>query len=193
MKRTDIINHFIKKYKYSNYLEIGVQDYYCNCDKVIALLKHSVDPFPRNKCDYIMTSDQFFEQLDPNFKYDIIFIDGLHLTEQVDKDIENSLKHLESNGTIIVHDCCPIVESHQVRNDHGGEWMGDVWKSIAKIRMTNPHLDVCVVNTDFGCGIIRKAKNQQLIPQIDLNWYNYTQNYKSLLNLISIEEFYKRY
>ena len=34
MKRTDIINHIIQAYGYKKYLEIGVQDYYANLNKI---------------------------------------------------------------------------------------------------------------------------------------------------------------
>ena len=135
MTRTDIINHLIKTYNYSSYLEIGVQDYYANLDKIQIELKHGVDPHPRNKCDFIMTSDIFFTQLDPSVKYDIIFIDGLHVTEQVDRDLSNALSHLSDGGVIVLHDCHPMHEAEQTASFQSGAWTGDVWKTIAKCRI----------------------------------------------------------
>jgi predicted O-methyltransferase YrrM len=38
-------------------------------------------------------------------KFDIVFVDGLHIEEQSTKDIHNALKVLNENGTIVVHDC----------------------------------------------------------------------------------------
>ena len=52
-----------------------------------------------------MTSDDFFR--DNKEKFDLIFIDGLHETNQVDRDIENSLKFINKGGTILLHDCLP--------------------------------------------------------------------------------------
>ena len=44
MKRYDLINWFIDRYDYKNYLEIGL-DQSKNCfDKINCLVKHSVDP-----------------------------------------------------------------------------------------------------------------------------------------------------
>ena len=61
--RWDIINYLIDVNGYTDYLEVGVQDYYSCCDKIIAKNKTTVDPAPRNKCDYVMTSDSFFKHL----------------------------------------------------------------------------------------------------------------------------------
>ena len=75
MQRWDILNTLIGYYDYKNYLEIGVQDYYSCCDK-IRLPKENkvtVDPAPRNECDFIGTSDEYFTQLDSNTKFDLVF------------------------------------------------------------------------------------------------------------------------
>ena len=59
-----------------------------------------------------MTSDEFFEQ--NKEKFDIVFIDGLHHSEQVYKDILNSLNILNEDGTIICHDMNPTEEFRQI-------------------------------------------------------------------------------
>ena len=111
MKRYDLINKLIKENNFKDYLEIGVCDPRTCFDIVECENKDSVDPgieFEENPVDYKMTSDEFFDWLDnnnPNRKYDVIFIDGLHLSWQVKNDIENSLRYLSDNGYIILHDC----------------------------------------------------------------------------------------
>jgi len=196
MKRADIINGLIEKNGYKKYLEIGVRDYYTNCDKIECELKHSVDPSPLNKCDYVMTSDDFFSNLDSDFKYDIIFIDGLHLTEQVDKDIENSLRHLSDNGSIVLHDCLPEQEANQFRDPVISQWTGDVWKSIIKLRTLNEDFLVRVVDTDWGCGVVTKSSSNIELLNIDLNlldWNWFLQNYRKCIDVITVEEFNKIY
>ncbi len=195
MTRTEIINKLIDQNSYKSYLEIGVRDYFINCDKVICDLKHSVDPFPQNKCDYKMTSDEFFSQVNEDVKYDLIFIDGLHLSEQVDKDIENSLKHLSEGGTIVMHDCLPEQEANQFRNPVISQWTGDVWKSVVKIRTYRDDISVDVVDTDWGCGILRRTSNVS-ISQVDistLDWNWFLENYRTVVNVITVEEFNKKY
>jgi hypothetical protein len=190
MKRTDIINTFIQKYGYKSYLEVGTQDPASNFDKINVEHKVSIDPFPRGEVTFVGTSDEYFESISEDVKFDIIFIDGLHHDDQVLKDIENSLNHLSDNGTIVCHDCLPTTEKMQVRDMHDGEWTGDVWKAIAELRIERIDLDIKVVDTDYGCGIIRRGTN---IPyQTSDNYksyYYYSKNKWNMLNIISPEEF----
>ncbi len=190
MKRTDILNTLIEKYGYKSYLEVGTQDPSSNFDLINAECKVSIDPFPRGEVTFVGTSDEYFESIDENAKFDIIFIDGLHHADQVLKDIENSLNHLSDNGTIVCHDCLPTTEKMQERDDHGGEWTGDVWKAIAELRVESIDLDIKVVDTDYGCGIIRRGTN---IPYETTDnyksYYHYSMNKWRMLNIISPEQF----
>src|SRR5690554_871976 len=114
MNRTAIINYLIERYEFESYLEIGVFKPEWNFLQIECEEKTAVDPDPRLEDDEIyygdireMSSDEFFESLDEDQKYDIIFIDGLHHADQVLKDINNSLKHLNENGVIVCHDMLP--------------------------------------------------------------------------------------
>ncbi len=188
MFRWDILNTLIKFKEYKTYLEIGVQDYNSCCAKINLPEKDkvAVDPHPRNKCDFIGTSDEYFNQLDDKVKFDLIFIDGLHLHEQVLKDIENSLNHLNEGGYIMCHDCLPPTENHQVREDHGGEWNGDTWKAIAILRTTREDLIIKTLNTDWGCALIHRGNAQKYIPLHNdfLNWDYYKTHASKLMNVI---------
>jgi hypothetical protein len=164
--RWDILNYLVDKNKYKSYLEIGVQDYNSNCGKVIAEHKVAVDPFPRGKCDFVGTSDSYFNYISDDVKFDLIFIDGLHHSDQVVKDIDNSLNHLNEGGTIVVHDCLPENFSNQVKIDHGGEWTGDVWKVGLELMETN-NVDFFVVKADHGIGVVQKKGLVQLNNKID--------------------------
>lgn len=188
MKRTDIINHLIKKNDYKRYLEIGVRNPDENLNKIIVEHKDGVDP--AGNCNYPIPSDDFFNQLDVDVKYDIIFIDGLHLDYQVEQDITNSLKHLNEGGTIVMHDCSPIKEEHQVEEYVVGKtWNGTTWKAYVKFRMTDENLSMCVVDTDHGVGVITKGK-QTLYPKSDiLDFKLLDENRKEILNLITPEKF----
>ena len=193
MKRTDIINNFIQKLGYSSYLEIGTQYPNRNFNHINIKNKYSVEPFPPsglsvNDYSFVGTSDQYFDFISPDTKFDIVFIDGLHHSNQVLKDIENSLNHLSDNGTIVCHDCLPTTEKMQEKDDHGGEWTGDVWKAIAELRVERIDLDIKVVDTDYGCGIIRKGTNIPYITNENYKTYTYYSNNKNdLLNVISTE------
>ena len=193
--RWNIINFFIEKYSYKSYLEIGVQQRNQNFEKINISNKFCIDPGTPD-ADFVGTSDEFFHQLDESTKYDIIFIDGLHIKEQVIVDIENSLKHLNENGTIICHDCLPTTELMQRREDPGGEWTGDTWKAFAHYRINSIDLDMAVVDTDYGCGIIRRGTNIPYTIQSDTYWesYSYFQSHKiEMMNIISLDAFTKKY
>jgi len=192
MTRTEIINSLIEKNKYESYLEIGVntpaQPGY-NWDGVRVKLKHGVDP--NVETTYKMTSDDFFASAISQ-KYDIVFVDGLHLHEQVYRDITNSLNFLNEGGTIVVHDCNPISEITQRRERASDAWHGDVWKAIVQLRMEMSEIEIFTVDADEGCGIIRKGSQKLLNPEGLGDVYSYSfldENRKLAINLISVEEF----
>lgn len=196
MTRTDIINGLIAKHGYDDYLEIGVntpaQPGY-NWEGVKANVKHGVDP--NVDTTYRMTSDEFFRYyMDKH--YEIIFIDGLHIFEQVYRDIMNSLYQLRDGGTIVVHDCNPVTEITQRRERASDAWHGDVWKAIVKLRMEEIGLTIHTVDTDEGCAIIRRGSQILLPVSPDEDPYDYSfleRRRVEALNLISVEEFKKLY
>jgi hypothetical protein len=202
MNRTEIINFFIEKHKFQRYLEIGVSDGW-NIEKVKAIHKDGVDPGPAEgggplptAVNYVMTSDSFFETIkNQNTTYDFIFIDGLHHSDQVDADIFNSLNALSDGGIIMLHDSLPPSYEHQLVPRMQDSWCGDVWKSIVKLRLSNPNLEIFTIDTDYGCTILKRGK-QKIYDKVNieaaLNWNYFIPNKKELINIISVEEFIKK-
>ena len=204
-KRWDIINYLIEKNNYINYLEIGVNDGLC-IRKIKAEHKDGVDPFPGSEVggavvpeiNYPIYSDDFFKLIKGHdIKYDIIFIDGLHHSNQVDKDIINSLEHLVPNGTIVLHDCNPPEYEMQLVPRVTGLWNGDVWKSIVKLRCTRPDLKINVIDADWGVGIVQfgeqKIYDVKSLGEILEDWNYFDANRDEISNIISVDEFYKKY
>ena len=183
----ELINYLILENGYQSYLEIGIAGGQ-NFNGVIAMHKVGVDPNPYISTTYCLTSDEFFQRNGETF--DIIFIDGLHLHEQVLKDIENSLACLNPNGVIVVHDCTPATEQAQSRTPFYGGWNGDVWKAAAYLRMHVDNIGFCVLDMDHGCGVVVPQSTQRLYPAIaleKLDWDFYLKNRNELLNVISLE------
>jgi hypothetical protein len=203
-QRWELMNYLIEKYKLINYLEIGVNDGLC-IRQIIAPHKDGVDPYPGSEVggavvpeiNYPIPSDDFFELIKGHdIKYDMIFIDGLHHSSQVDKDVQNALNHITDEGFIILHDCNPLLYEMQLVPRVTGLWNGDVWKSITRLRCTDPNLEISVVDMDWGVGVVKKGK--QLIydkSPLDtcLTWEYFDENRIELNNLITVEEFYKKY
>lgn len=195
MKRTQIIQKFINQINAKKYLEIGIG---CgvNHSSIYCDYKVSVEPIPTSRLVSIthpMTSDQFFSQNKENF--DIIFIDGLHWSEQVYKDIINSLNILNNGGFIICHDINPPDEAHQIypQLETQTNWNGDCWKAWVKLKSERSDLNMYVIDTDYGCGIISRG-NQELIEiENNLNYNILNNNRAKLLNLITVEEFNTKY
>lgn len=200
MKRYEIINSIIKDKGYKKYLEIGVRDGECFREIKIDE-KTGVDPYPASKdTTHPVSSDEFFDSLDSNVKFDIIFIDGLHIDIQVDKDIENSLKFLNDGGTIVLHDCNPPTESHALEipvfgPPTNGNWNGTVYKSLIKLRLYRNDCLLKTVDSDWGVGILTKEKSQTLnaFPSDAISWEFFDNNRKEILGLISVDEFNMMY
>jgi len=195
--RTDLLNHLVATRGYRRYLEIGVRDPRHNFNRVRAEVKDSVDPAPRRPVTFQMTSDAFFaarETGGPSAPYDLAFIDGLHLAEQVERDVANCLRHLAPGGTIVLHDCNPMAESAQVETyEPGAHWNGTVWKAWAKLRATRADLSMCVVDIDEGCGVIRPGSQSPIaLPTLDYAAMTYdllAARRRELLNLVPVEQF----
>jgi hypothetical protein len=178
MSRLDIIQYLIRVNKYKKYLEIG-----CDRDQVfknIKIFKVGVDPVRGGTKR--MTSDRFF--MLNKVRFDIIFIDGLHHADQVYKDINNALKILEPNGTIVVHDCNPVNYRSQLVPRITKIWNGDVWKAWVRLRYERDDISMKCIDTDYGCGIITFDK-QIKIEKLVTDYNEFVSNKQYLLNLVS--------
>ena len=179
-KRYDLINEYIQKYSFKSFLEIG-HDQGVAFDRVDIDLKESVDPNPSTNPTYVLSSDDFFAHY--KTKYDIIFIDGLHEHNQVDRDIKNSLEHLNDGGVIIMHDCHPDSEECQKHyfSYPGGAWTGDCWKAFVKNRAELPY-EMYVWDHDWGCGVIDtnvpKTSDTSALPtdMVDMEYTNFIEH-----------------
>jgi hypothetical protein len=209
VSRTEVINYLLIKKTETNYLEIGVRDPSKNFDKISATHKYSVDPgveFTPNPVDFPMTSDDFFgklskgEILSADTRFDVIFIDGLHLAEQVDRDIRNALLFLKDDGFIVLHDCNPPSEWHaretySYRHSPAGRyWNGTTWKAFVKWR-GNKGLYSCCIDSDWGVGII--SKNCPIgepfeEPNEFYEFSHFEKNRTAQLNLMDFEVFKKK-
>jgi len=124
-------------------------------------------------------------------KFDLVFIDGLHVYDQVKQDIINSLEVLNNNGVILIHDCLPEKIWEQNVPRMNGAWSGDVWKVIPFFR-SKSNIDVYTCVADRGIGIIFKRSNKNIL-KLDqdtkkLKFKDYYYNYKFYMNLVSSEE-----
>ena len=227
MNRLQLIQQIIDCNRYNFYLEIGVFEGSCffqvRCRKKIA-----VDPeFAFSKKEkfrallknfsnfsnsfYETTSDAFFQSgVLKTRKLDIVFIDGLHTFKQSLLDVLNSLRFLQPNGFIVLHDCFPPSKASSTPADSfkeaksmnvpgwTGEWCGDVWKTLAYIKIAFPQVELACLENDYGLGMV-KLKDTRLSSEalkIDdtiyekadaMTYEEMLENKKDLINVISEE------
>lgn len=186
--RWDLIQHIIDKYNFQTYLEIG-----CDKDQSFSKIKiaNKVGVDPISGGTIRSTSNDFFSNNKNNF--DVIFIDGLHHYKQVLNDIKNSIKILNNEGFILVHDCLPKSLAQQAVPRYRGYWNGDVWKSIVELRTRND-LDIITCQIDFGISLIRKKPNKSVLDLKNvvnfenLKFKDYYYNHKIFMNIKSYSE-----
>jgi len=205
---TDIVerHNVINSLTTSNhkYLEIGIE-YGITYSNTHFSNKVGVDPDP--KCDFPSiekyTSDDYFNKI-TNQMFDVIFIDGMHQSENVLRDLNNSIKCLNNEGFIFIDDILPlnyneqlkIPRKHYYENGilkYGEEWTGDVWKVIYHV------LRKYFGNINFGYfyninyrGVFHmKIKESFQIPEKDIeeingyDYFNCFNHYLDLLNSLS--------
>ena len=189
--RWDLIEHLDNKYNFSNYLEIG-----CNDDELFSRIKIKnkigIDPVIGGNMK--ITSDDFFMQ--NKLKFDCVFIDGLHIYDQVKRDIVNSSKFLNDNGFILVHDCLPRSISNQAVPRYKLTWNGDVWKAIVDLRR-DPNLEIFTCLADEGISIIQNKKNSNIL-KIDkkiseVKFKDFYYNHQEYMRIISFDQFKEKY
>lgn len=195
MKHTELINYVAKKIEAIAYLEIGVYNPEHNFNRVKVANKISVDPDTSAGAIYKCTSDEYFNTLNrihfndkPTMatvnEFDIIFIDGLHYSDQVRKDIENAWYCLKDGGAIIIHDTNPPTKQTTcVPRGSQREWCGDVYKTVCQIEIP----EIVTLNDDYGVTIIRKQGELKFNDDI-VTWEEFDLFRKDILNLKNWDE-----
>lgn len=195
--RSDLINFYAKQIDAVRYLEIGVQTGR-TFEAVDLPIKVGVDPDPASKATIYCGSDQYFELIDENKKFDIIYVDGLHEAHQAYRDIENAVKHLSENGIIIVDDIAPKRHAHQTPRPTALHWTGDVWRSWFKaIHTFGDRFDMFTVDIAFGQGVMIPKSNTKITAPIinrsvpalkDLNWDYYVSHHQAYHSMMLFED-----
>jgi hypothetical protein len=179
---TQLLNALIEKHNLKSYLEIGVQNPANNFDKIECKDKQGVDPEIKTHNRILgNTSDFFFDLIER--KYDLIFIDGLHHADQVKRDFENSLKCLNDNGYIVIHDVLPENEQGTKVPRETKVWWGDVYKFA--MTMHDYGYEFKTFNIDNGCMLVSKTPIIRPVHpgNVKYDWKTFNLYKKSLLRI----------
>ncbi|MEO8926998.1 MAG: class I SAM-dependent methyltransferase [Caulobacteraceae bacterium] len=149
--RISLVNLLLSGNPGGNYLEIGCASNLL-FDAVMAKHKIGVDPVSGGT--HRQTSDDFFAA-NPDARFDVAFIDGLHLYDQVRRDLVHCLAAVRSGGWIALHDMLPRdwIEEHVPPLSTAG-WTGDGWK-VAFELIASPGVDFRLIAIDHGVGVLR--------------------------------------
>jgi hypothetical protein len=142
------------------YLEIGISAGHslalATCPSV------GIDPEPTPMMDlvgskpwlkiYRTTSDEFFERHDPattleGLPLDLAFIDGMHLIENVIRDVANCERWSHPGGMLAIHDVLPHSPDWASREPRPRNWTGDVWRIVPCLHAWRPDLDLVLLDT----------------------------------------------
>ena len=223
LHRREVIQQLIDTKGFKTYLEIGVflgKLFY----SIKAKTKIAVDPnvkFSRFKLfkrsfryknntnltakSYKLTSDGFFQKkaafVFRRRPLDICLVDGMHEYSFALRDVENSLKFLQPGGVIVMHDCNPATPEAAMdfatwgTRQYKDDWNGDVWKAVVHLRSQRDDINVFVLNTDYGLGVITFGKPESKLDfspeQIrNMSYADLDANRKELLNLKDPSYFY---
>lgn len=156
----DVLARLHELLKPRAYLEVGVET-----GATLGLAKGAervvgVDPdasklraelVPPNARVFHETSDAFFErspaELFGKLRVDLAFIDGMHLFEYALRDFMHAEAWSKPEGTIVLHDCVPLLPPSASRERCTKFWVGDVWKVVSILRQYRPELRVKIIAT----------------------------------------------
>ena len=160
--RMSIVNLLMSSRPDGRYLEIGCADNQL-FDAVLARHKTGVDPATGGT--HRQTSDAFFTE-NPDARFDVIFIDGLHLYDQVRRDVVNALGVLNPGGWIAIHDMLPRdwMEEHVPLISTSG-WTGDGWK-VAFELAASPDIDFRLIAMDHGIAVLRPLRQDARLADL---------------------------
>jgi glycosyltransferase involved in cell wall biosynthesis len=188
LMRYDVINRILQTVGAHRYLEIGVSSGE-TMRQVRASHRVGVDPSPHP--DGVRAATEFFSvPSDVYFaekvtgRFDVAFVDGLHHADQAYRDIEHACL---VSTVVVVHDANPSTEAMQIVPPVQGEWTGDVWKAVARIRAEGRHT-VRTIDTDYGVAVVlpHRAEAVPLLPRE--TWDHLVTHRKALLGLVSPRE-----
>lgn len=151
-----------------SYLEIGVETGATLALATTAKVAVGVDPeavlevaLPPSARVIREESDQFFRTrgratLFGERSVELVFIDGMHRFEFALRDFANSEAWSSPTGTIVLHDCVPLVRASASRVRKTRFWVGDTWKAAIALARHRPDLRIRTILTPpSGLVVIR--------------------------------------
>jgi len=113
---------------------------------------------------YESTTDNFFENIDPNFRVDVAFIDADHTFEFVKKDFKNVLNILSPGGIILMHDQDPLSYDF-VSNEN--KLCGNAYKMVNYFIDNHPECNIVTLPLEIAGISMVQRKNETRIDLLN--------------------------
>ena len=163
---SDFVYQIVRLVECKNYLELGVYTGE-TFSKVYSVVENAVGvdtkDMRKNKIGnfYTCITSEFFKLFNNSMLFDVIFIDADHKFSNVKDDFESSIKILNKNGIIIIHDTDPIDIEH---TDFG--YCGDSYKIIDYIIKENKYDIITFPIAEAGLSIIKRKSDRRVLEWI---------------------------
>ena len=216
MQKYEIVNALVARYGYLNYLEI--------CTPITGHRFSRIDRRSLQCCHRLMyrCTPDFQDGLEVTYRnesehigrmpdaatpYDIIFVDPFHTFECSIRDLHLAFETVRPGGTIVVHDCCPAKKEMCQPTFQPGGWCGVTYRAYIEFVLCQQDLAYYTVDTDYGCGVIKKGNAHQADPETRRKLWElwslrklndpemfefFVQHRRELLSLISVRDFLAR-
>ena len=177
MKRSQVVQQLLSLYKFSNYLEIGVNRG-VTFREVVAKRKVAVDPeflfdvpeSNKNDAYYEVTSDEYFGNTELKETFNVVYLDGLHTFEQTLRDFTNAIEVISNNGCILIDDIRPnsyhaslpsqklgvLLRTKLGLGDKDKSWMGDTYRLLFFIQTFFQQYSYATVADNHGQLVVWK-------------------------------------
>jgi hypothetical protein len=219
--KADLINHLAEVHGYRHYLELCTYTSgrrYAEIDRTKLdcrrLMYRCPDGFddgmPVDYCSPTFDISECLAKIRHEGRsFDIALVDSWHEYEPSWRDILEGFRLIRADGILVVHDCLPPRPEITVPTYIPGEWCGVSYQAYVDFISGRHDLAVYTVDTDYGCGVIRKLgapSPESATPASDellADWRSkrgdpveafafFHAHKQVMLNLITVEEFFAR-
>jgi hypothetical protein len=212
--KADIINLLGRTNGYASYLEIASrttgQKFALVSEKIFQTKKRALYNVPDDYADGLpvhyrsgeLSAQRCLQELIGSGQtFDIVFVDPYHSYDASAIDIELGWRLVKPGGVMVVHDCNPTDELVASAEFHGGSWCGQTYLAFLDFVARRPELAYCVVDTDWGVGLVFQRQGHapklfcDLPARHDLgalnlkDWKVFEAQRRRVLRLISEKQF----
>lgn len=184
VSRNGVVQGILDLFEAPDYLEIGVNRG-VTFNALRAATKVAVDPAflfdtaaeTRDGISFHeTTSDDYFARIATrDTAFDVIYLDGLHTSEQTIRDLINAFAFLKPDGAIIIDDVFPssyiasLPERQHTRvvrqatADPSGAWMGDVFRLVFFVETFCQQFSYRTVNNNHGQLVLWREPRESVV------------------------------